>query len=178
MSEIVKLTIALSKPNLSVQDRLTQLCKTIKKVVPKADRASIWLFTDYMSEITCLNCIDEASQVTNGQVLKKQDFTPYFDFILNHDVLKANDARENPNTNCFNESYFEPLNIISLLDFIFHTDFKPTGVICCESVGNEVAWTDTDVANLKRISNIASMFIANDIAPYADYPERLNCLLK
>lgn len=108
-------------------------------------------------------CIDSKDTLTNGQILKKVDFPEYFDHILKNKVLSASDARENPATTCFNEVYFKPLNIFSLLDFIFHFQFKPTGVICCERVGDAIQWSNDDISALKRVANITSMFFSEEV---------------
>ena len=118
-------------------------------------------------------CLDEEGEFSNGQTLNQQDCKPYFDFILSNQLLKAAEARKHASTMCFNETYFEPLNIYSLLDFIFHLDFEPTGVICCESVGKCEHWTEEDEENLKRISGITSMFFSKDIRELGSSAEEI-----
>lgn len=73
-------------------------------------------------------------------------------------MINAPQARTHDITKCFNETYFEPLNIHSLLDFILHWEFIPQGIICCESVGKEVQWAERDIESLKRIARVSSMY--------------------
>lgn len=108
-------------------------------------------------------CLDAKGKLTNGQSLKKTDFPEYFDYILTNKVLSASDARENPATTCFNEMYFKPLNIFSLLDFIFHFQFKPTGVMCCEREGDATQSSKDNINALKRVANITSMFFSEEV---------------
>lgn len=96
--------------------------------------------------------------------LPREMFRAYFDFVLENKVLSAPNAREDYRTSCFNETYFEPLNIFSLLDYTFHIDLEPVGVICCEHTGEEIIWTDEDANNLTRVCKVTSMFFSEQIA--------------
>lgn len=164
MGNITNLTIQLSKPTLSVSAKLKIICKAIKQLVPNADRVSLWAFTEQKSEIFCLMCLNEANEFEFGQILKKNQFTPYFDYILQNRILNAGDARTHTVTQCFTDSYFEPLNIHSLLDLIFHYDFVPTGVICCEHTEQAIEWQESDITALQRIASLTTLFFAKDIA--------------
>ncbi|MDG1750949.1 MAG: hypothetical protein P8I03_04715 [Thalassotalea sp.] len=158
-----ELTACVSSPDNNINEKLQTICRKIKAIAPNANRVSLWLFNQEANEIFCLMCLDSGDELTNGQSLKKIDFPEYFDHILKNKVLSASDARENPATTCFNEVYFEPLNIFSLLDFIFHFQFKPTGVICCEREGDTTQWSKVDINALKRVANITSMFFSEEI---------------
>jgi len=163
LDHYANLTAKVSNPKHSVKDKLQTICKVVKGVSPKANRVSLWLFNDDQSEIYCLMCLDANNGWSNGQALQKQDFPEYFDYILKNNVLSASDARTEASTKCFNDAYFEPLNIFSLLDFIFHFQFVPTGIICCEREGDVANWTSDDVNGLKRVSNITSMFFSEEV---------------
>lgn len=158
-----ELTSCVSSPNSSINDKLQTICQKVKDITPSANRVSLWLFNKEADEIFCLMCLDSADMLSNGQSLTAKDFPEYFDHILTNKVLSASDARENPSTLCFNEVYFKPLNIFSLLDFTFHFQFKPTGVICCEREGNATQWSNNDINALKRVANITSMFFSEEI---------------
>ena len=162
MKDITSLTVAISHPDRSEADKLREICLTIRDVVPNANRISLWLFNEQFDAISCLICLDEKGQYSRDQVLNKQDFGEYFEFIMTNQVLNASQARSHPATSCFNRGYFDLFNIHSLLDYIFHNKFKPAGVICCERVGNAVDWTDKDIEFLKRLSNVTSMFLNSD----------------
>lgn len=168
MNPITKLTIDLSKPNCDAKQKLDLVCRTVKTVVPNADRVSLWLFDENKQEIYCLMCLDENGESSHGMELKRESFTDYFDFVLENKVLSASEAREDRRTKCFNEAYFEPLNIFSLLDYTFHIDMEPVGVICCEHVGESISWTEDDANSLTRISGVTSMFFSEQITAQGD----------
>jgi two-component system, sensor histidine kinase len=158
-----ELTACVSSPDSTMNEKLQTICQKIKEIAPNANRVSLWLFNQEANEIFCLMCLESNGIMTNGQSLKKVDFPEYFDHILKNKVLSASDARDNPATACFNEVYFKPLNIFSLLDFIFHFQFKPTGVICCEREGDITQWSKDNINSLKRVANITSMFFSEEI---------------
>lgn len=163
MDNIATLTIKLSNPNLSISDKLKAICRTIKYVVPNANRVSLWAFNDSFDKIFCLMSQDNSLKFQFGQQLHKTDFAPYFNFILNDRVLNASDARNHPVTSCFTTRYFEPLNIYSLLDLIFHHNFAPVGIICCEHLDEPVEWQEQDIVALQRIASITTLFFAKEI---------------
>lgn len=73
-------------------------------------------------------------------------------------MINAPEARTHDLTKYFNETYFVPLNIQSLLDFVLHQNFLPSAIICCESVGKVTHWTDENIESLRRIASSSSMY--------------------
>lgn len=163
MDAFNKLSIAISNPSLSINQKLTYICQTIKQVVKHSHRVSLWAFKDDYSEIVKIGGFDHENKFTYGDVLTRSDYPEYFDYILNHETLNAGNARTHQATSCFNNTYFEQKSIHSLLDFIYHHDFKPTGIICCEAINSEVEWDLECVNKLKRIANISSIFFSKNI---------------
>jgi two-component system, sensor histidine kinase len=160
------LAIKISDPDVCSDWKLKQICSELKALIPNANRVSLWLFNKKHSELNCLICLDEHNKLTSGAVLKGLDHPAYFNYILTHQVLNASDARNNEVTQQFNNCYFEPLGIYSLLDYIYLIDNKPLGVICCESVGTKVSWTDTDKQSLIKIADMTNLFLSQQIKPY------------
>jgi len=163
MDAFNKLSIAISNPKLSIKQKLTAICQTIKKEIKQSHRVSLWVFNSDYSEIVKIGGFDHENQFTYGDTLSRSDYPEYFDYILTHESLKANKARSNPATSCFNKTYFEQKNIYSLLDFIYHNDFEPTGIICCEAIYSEIEWAPECVKKLKRVANISSIFFSKNI---------------
>ncbi|QOL24618.1 GAF domain-containing protein [Thalassotalea sp. LPB0316] len=163
MDEITKLSMTISKPKQSVSGKLREICSTLHKLVPQANRVSLWSLNSTKDRIDCHLLIDKDGNVSQGFSLSKNDFPQYFDAIIKHQVVNACDARNNVATACFNKSYFEPNDIHSLLDYIIHHDFEPVGIICCEATGAVVEWQDSHINALKRVANISSIFFASDL---------------
>ncbi|MDO6426654.1 ATP-binding protein [Thalassotalea sp. 1_MG-2023] len=160
---INNLAVRISDPTINNEEKLQTICQALKQLIPQANRISLWIFNQEYTQIQCLQCLDHNNEYSNGLVLKAADFPRYFKYILKNEVLDASHARENPVTKCFNESYFEPFKIFSLLDYIFSIDEKPLGVICCENVGSQVNWTESDKSALITVANITTLFFSRDI---------------
>ena len=157
------LTECISDPQVSIKTKLESICKTVKAISPNANRVSLWLFDKGFTEIYCLLCLDIANQTSNGQTLSRTEFQPYFEHILKNNILSASEARLHVATSCFNEAYFIPLDIHSLLDFVFHHHFKPTGIICCERQANTTEWLKSDINALRKVANLTSMFFSDEV---------------
>ncbi|SFD66839.1 hypothetical protein [Pseudoalteromonas denitrificans] len=159
MDALSKLSVAINDPQTEIKDKLKKVCEFTMEAVPLANRVSIWTFLKCKTEMHCLMCFDAyTNEVSSGQVLIKTDFVDYFRSLLANNVVNAPDARIHPDTRCFNEKYFEPNNIYSLLDYIYDPEFEPCGVICCESVGRKVTWVSANVDSLREIAKLSSQF--------------------
>ncbi|MFT5049146.1 MAG: GAF domain-containing protein [Chlamydiales bacterium] len=122
-----------------------------------ADLVSIWKFKDDPDRIECLLALDALTNtVSDGQSLLESDFPVYFKSIVEETTVCAPVATEHPMTRELAEPYFEPNGILSLLDFIVHHDFKPAGIICCESRSKRRDWSQADRDYLLRLATIAS----------------------
>jgi hypothetical protein len=159
MDPFIKLTTKLTNPNVSIEDKLKEICLTTAALIKGSDRVSLWCFDEDFKSVKLLTCFDTSTGTfSSNQTLKQSDYSDYFSGILKNDVINAPHARTHELTQCFNNSYFIPLEIYSLLDFILHQDFNPHGVICCESVGKITQWSDDNVETLKRIARSSSMY--------------------
>ncbi|MGJ8680313.1 GAF domain-containing protein [Paraglaciecola sp.] len=159
MDPLLKLVDVLQDESVSTDNKLRQICNQTQLAIPRANRVSLWNFNNTKTEIVCLMCFDKTSnEYSSQQVLTQVDFPQYFEKILEEQVIMASDARRYSATKCFNESYFEPLNIHSLLDFVIHKDFQPSGILCCESVNTKVTWKSDDVETLRMLSTMTSYF--------------------
>jgi len=159
VDSISKLAISISRPKRSKEQKLHDICHTTLRSIAHTNRVSLWKFNKELNEVICLMCYEKnINQYSSSMVLKKNDYPEYFSYILKEDVILASDARQHPATKCFNDAYFKPNNIFSLFDYIFHDNFEPCGIICCESIGQQITWQESDIKILRRIANMASMF--------------------
>lgn len=164
MELLSNLSVYLSNPRTSLNNKLFKICMTVKAAIPTCDRVGIWLFCCNHSEMVSLMCLDELGDKTMGDQLHASDFQDYFSHIIEHEFLVASDAREHEVSKCFNHGYFDLLDIHSLLDVTFTKDFVPFGIICCERTGNKTQWQPEDIKRLKSISIKASLFISDIIS--------------
>ncbi|MCW8107226.1 hypothetical protein OPS25_01745 [Alteromonas ponticola] len=156
---LTDLTIKLSRHLVSRESKFKEICVCVSRVIRSANRISLWQFNESRNAITCLCLLeDDTFSLDVDQNLSSTSCQDYFSALFQKDVVIAPIAQEHPDTSCLSDSYLQPNNIYSLLDYIFHQDFVPIGIICCEATDAPVAWTEHDVAMLRRIANITSMF--------------------
>ena len=122
----------------------------------KTDRVSIWLFNDERTSINCEQLwVSAESQFYSGTELKQTDFPEYFAAIENDPIIVGHIATEHPYTSCFNELYFKPLGIQSLLDVPIWYKGEVIGVICMENLSQRY-WKDCEVAYSQLFSALYS----------------------
>lgn len=122
-------------------------------------RASFWRYTsDLRDKVLCLDLYDTGVQEhAEGAMLSEDDFAPYFAAMRRDNMIVATDARHHEATSCFNELYFEPNGIHSLLDVGINIGGKPFGLFCCEQVTFQKQWTDADVEFLRAVGTLCGM---------------------
>jgi GAF domain-containing protein len=135
-----------------------EVCKDVA-IDLNVDLVSIWLCgdPDRKSYIEC-QCRYDAKNETfeKGEIVWKADCPVYFETMIEDNIIAAKDVSKHPATRDMMEIYFEPKGICSLLDFILHKDFKPTGVICCEMRGTPREWTEKEIGYLRAIAALVS----------------------
>ena len=164
MEILANLSVYLSNPRTSLNNKLLKICTTIKSAIPECDRVGIWLFSSDYSEMFSLICVDETGKQSMGEHLLASDFKDYFSYIVENEFLVASDARNNEISKCFNKGYFDAHNIHSLLDVTFKKDFVPLGIICCERTKVQIQWQPGDIKTLKNIAVKASLFISKNVS--------------
>ena len=151
---ITKLMELVKDTSIDTNTKLTLVCESIDKVVPNANRVSLWRFNEQQDELECLQVLDPQNGSEVGPNIRQGDFPDYFNHIVNNKVVVAADAREHYLTKSFKEAYLEPLDVYSLLDFVVRKDKKAVGIICCERVGAPTKWDKIDKIAVKRVANI------------------------
>lgn len=122
-------------------------------------RASVWFYAGELGDQLVSESLYDAAdtQWAAGVVLSEDDFGPYFNAMREDKQIVAPHARLHPATACFNESYFEPLNIYSLLNVAIEIDGSQIGFVCCEQTVAEREWTNEDVVYLQKVSAMITL---------------------
>jgi len=154
---------SLTKGNLLYKGDLnTVLYKLMEESAQslQTDRASIWYFSPDKNAIVCKVQYDTDSKKTGtGIELKKSDFPIYLKTILDGNIIIAPDARTNPYTIEFNNNYFIPNNIYSLLDIPIFVDGNNIGVICFEHKKHTRGWEEEDISFAHSIVDLTAIAI-------------------
>ncbi len=132
-----------------------QLTQTITTALG-CSRASLWLYSDaLLQEIIAIDLYDSLkNEHYQGIALHEDDFAPYFEAMRDDGGIDAPYAAEHPATSCFNELYFEPNDIYSLLDVGIRYNGQLVGVFCCEQVGAAMVWTEQQKLYLEQAGKL------------------------
>lgn len=123
-----------------------------------SSRASIWYFNEYKDSLTCEALFDSRTgEMSSAFVLHAEDYPQYFAAMVNGDTISAVDAINHPLTACFAETYFDLLDIKSLLDVSIIVKGKVVGVICCENCEARKMWSEEDIAYLNTVASMLSL---------------------
>lgn len=121
-------------------------------------RASIWYFNEYQDSLTCEVLFDSRTEEYSSNFsLFQEDYPEYFSAMVQGDTICATDALRHPLTVCFAETYFDPLEIKSLLDVSIIIKGKVIGVLCCEHCEIRREWTNNDIEYLNTIASMLSL---------------------
>lgn len=146
---------AFKDQQISADAFYRQLTETITKQL-QCSRASLWLYSDaLLSEIIAVDLYDSHQDAHyQGIALHEDDFAPYFEAMRNDGGINAADAATHPATACFNDAYFEPNDILSLLDVGIRYNGQLVGVFCCEQVGQIMHWNAQQIAFLEQAGKL------------------------
>jgi GAF domain-containing protein len=121
-------------------------------------RASIWYFNDYHDTLTCELLYDSRTdEYSSGIALHQEDAPAYFKAMVQGDTICAYDALRHPLTAHFGESYFDPLDIKSLLDVSIIVKGKVVGVLCCEHCEHRKEWSSEDIEHLHAAGSVIAL---------------------
>ncbi len=81
----------------------------------------------------------------------------YFRALFEEDIIAADDARNDPLTREFTETYLVPLGITSMMDVPIRLDNKMVGILCCEHLGPLRQWKADEKTFTIAISNLVSL---------------------
>jgi diguanylate cyclase (GGDEF)-like protein/PAS domain S-box-containing protein len=105
------------------------------------DRASVWTFDKHRLSIECVNLYEvKTRRHSRGTVISEEQAPRYFRALSSERCIAAADAKRDPRTSEFAESYLAPLDIGALLDAPVFVRGEMVGVVCHEHVGGPRQW--------------------------------------
>lgn len=143
----------LAKSQTIYKGSLTQALQEISEIACKilnVARVSVWFYSQNKSEIICANLYESTlKQHSQGQKLVWANYPNYFMALESEICIAADDAKNDPRTAEFTESYLTPLSISSMLDIPIYLKGETKGVICIEHIGETRTW-EIDEQNFVR----------------------------
>lgn len=122
------------------------------------DRGSVWFYKEDKSALCCADLYElTANQHSEGAELKVADYPSYFQALKTEQTIAAVDAKTDPRTQEFRESYLIPLNISSMLDVPITHQGRFAGVICLERQGTPRKWTLDEQSFASYLSQMTAL---------------------
>ena len=105
-------------------------------------RVGVWLFDEKTGALICQDLYRCDKELHDAETeFRASDCPEYFQAIESSRIVAANDARSDPRTRTFAQSYLLPRGITSMMDVPVHLHGKLFGVLCCEHVGSPRIWS-------------------------------------
>jgi two-component system sensor histidine kinase/response regulator len=159
---LTSLTASHADPNDTFDHRLRGILEMAAKTL-RVERVSLWRFDSTRSAIECVGLFRLSDQAYESGAQLSRDAAPaYFDAIERERVIAAFEARTDPRTSEFRQSYLEPLNICAMLDVPLRRGSDIIGVLCAEHVGERRAWTADEQNFAVSTANLIAVAIADE----------------
>ncbi len=160
-----KAVASLSKNQLLLtgekQKTFALITETAAKLL-QIERASIWLLNSDQTELQCVDLyIYSKNKHESGAILKEKDYPTYFKSLFSGRAIDAHDARNDPRTFEFTESYLKPLHIVSMLDAPIWMSGRLIGVLCHEQLDTKREWKEYETSFSGEIADQISQLILN-----------------
>ncbi|MGH9842099.1 MAG: PAS domain-containing protein, partial [Blastocatellia bacterium] len=156
-----------------LQSTMKMLTETTAATL-RVERASIWLFNDARSELTCAD-LYEFSEDRHSECarLATRDYPSYFKALLGARNIAVDDAWTDPVTREFCHNYLPAFKITSLLDAPIQFGADLIGVVCHEQVGPKRHWTLDEQNFAGSVADLAAL--AFEVVKRQAAEEALHC---
>ncbi|HEX5070976.1 MAG TPA: SpoIIE family protein phosphatase [Vicinamibacterales bacterium] len=147
----------------SFADRVNQILESAAATLDVA-RLSVWRLNRDTDEIECVNFLQRTgTPLREGVGLKVPRVVcpPYFSALEAERVIDATDARTDPRTSGFTDSYLVPNGIGAMLDVPLRQASGTLGVLCAEHVGGPRAWTFDEQNFAISVANLLAAAFAD-----------------
>src|SRR6476661_1434749 len=153
--------LELAKNSSIYEGNIGEALREITKMATRTlnvERASIWFYQEDKSAMYCADIYElTPNPHSAGAELKVAEYPSYFQALNTEQVLAAVDAKTDPRTREFSESYLKPLNISSILDVPITHKGQIAGVICLEHQGTTRNWTLDEQSFASYVAQIAAL---------------------
>jgi len=159
---LTELTARYTSPAEHFADRLHYILAISAKAL-EVERLSMWEFDEARTLIRCVGLYHRTgNRYESGAVLHRRDFPAYFDAIDRERVVAAGDARTDPRTAEFRDTYLDPNGIGAMLDVPLQRENRRLGVVCAEHVGGVRQWMVDEQNFGISVGNLVVNAIADD----------------
>jgi PAS domain S-box-containing protein len=159
---LTELTARYTDPSDQFPERLRSILETSSRAL-QVERLSMWQFEAERAVIRCLGLYHSTgARYESGVTLHRRDAPEYFSALERERVIAATDARTDPRTCEFRDTYLAPNGIGAMLDVPLRYDNRTVGVLCAEHVGEPRAWTVDEQNFALSVANLIVVAIAEE----------------
>jgi signal transduction histidine kinase len=125
------------------------------------DRASVWRLSEDRGRLECLDLYERKTRRhSSGQGISLRVAPQYFRALDGERAVAASNARTDPRTREFSDSYLIPYGIGAMLDAPIWLAGRLVGVVCVEHVGDTREWKPWEELVAGTLADCASMALA------------------
>ncbi|MBK7928018.1 MAG: diguanylate cyclase [Bryobacterales bacterium] len=126
-------------------------------------QASIWILSEDWSRMECREQYHSGTQAhSSGAVLRASQFPAYFEALRSGRTIAAMDARTDPRTADFRDSYLDPNNIGAMLDSPIRRMGRLRGVVCFEHAGEPRGWTTEEEVFAASVADMIALILEEE----------------
>jgi diguanylate cyclase (GGDEF)-like protein len=123
----------------------------------EVERAGVWLFGEGHGVLRCADQYVRGPRAhTAGEELRPADAPRYFRALAEDRAIAAADARADPRTSEFLDSYLLPHGVTSMLDATMRRGGEVVGVVCAEHVGPARRWSADECSFAASVADLAA----------------------
>jgi len=126
----------------------------------EVERVGVWFYTSSRQSIRCDELYERTLGVhSGGGELHAAQYPVYFKAVETERVISAHDARLDPRTSAFTETYLVPFGVTSMLDVPVRRLGQTIGLLCLEHVGSARNWTIEEENFATSIADLVAMAV-------------------
>ena len=122
------------------------------------ERVGVWFFTADRQTIECVELYERTPDLhSEGGALTALRYPAYFKALESERTIAASDARLDPRTSAFTQSYLDPHGVTSMLDAPIRRLGQMAGIVCFEHTGIVRTWTAEEEHFASSIADLVAM---------------------
>jgi len=95
-----------------------------------------------------------------GEEIHEHEYQAYMSRLVADGAYVSSDTWNDPVLASMREVYLVPANTRSMMDAAFTLNGRTFGVVCCEQIGTQRAWTTAEITRLKRCAALITLHTA------------------
>jgi PAS domain S-box-containing protein len=158
-----KVLTELTKRNTLFRGDFQTVIREITEISARTldvERVSIWLYADGKAKLRAIDLYElGADRHSEGAELLEAGYPSYFAALGKESAIVAKNARQDPRTQEFADSYLVPLGITSMLDAPIRMGGTTIGVVCNEQIGTFREWELDEQNFAGSIADLVSLIL-------------------